>query len=145
MENTGVSSGRYITDEEERNGSPVIVLYGVDDEIFILLTVITCCSCAKAPKEVMNEISAYDSAQAAQTAEIKTATFKEVTDNAKDINKTNNTNIKIQSINLPESEGMPTYTIKLDSSGRKELFDALSECDELNLHGGVTVMMCVLL
>ena len=62
-----------------------------------------------------------------------------MTDNAKDINKTNNTNIKIQSIILPESEGMPTYSIKLDSSGRKELFDALSDCDELGLHDGVTV------
>ena len=34
---------------------------------------------------------------------------------------------------------MPTYSIKLDSSGRKELFDALSDCDELGLHDGVTV------
>ena len=106
---------------------------------FILLIVSLCCSCAQAPKEVMDEISAYDSAQTVETTEIKTAPFKEVTDNAKDINKTNNTNIKIQNIILPESEGMPTYSIKLDSSGRKELFDALSDCDELGLHDGVTV------
>ncbi|MBR1764398.1 MAG: hypothetical protein IJ746_03290 [Ruminococcus sp.] len=96
-------------------------------------------ACAEAPEEVREEISIYDAAEAVEKADIRKASFEEVLEEARELSQTNGTNVKIESIILPESEAMPTYTLELDSAGQEELFAALTECDELSLQGGYKV------
>ena len=107
--------------------------------IFPMILSIMFCSCAETPSEVDSEIDAYNNASAVKTVDEEYGSVEAVLEQARDIEKTNKTNIRIEILVLPQSKAMLVYDIKLECSGNSETLDTISKSKALDFQAGEKV------
>ncbi len=91
--------------------------------------------CAETPSDVKEEIDNYNNAQTIQNTDTDTLLFSEAIKEAHNFNASNETNITIQNLILPDSLKMPIYNVEFYNNKVSDLFTKM-QSDPLLANNG---------
>lgn len=92
---------------------------------FVIAILPTAIGCAKAPDEVLSEISNFEDGNAVESVEVVTLPLEDVLLQAENIDTSNTTNITFDNLILPDSTSMPTYRVDFYDEKLSDLFAKL--------------------
>ncbi|MBQ7131171.1 MAG: hypothetical protein IJO29_01235 [Oscillospiraceae bacterium] len=93
---------------------------------FVIAILPTAIGCAKAPDEVLSEISNFEDGNAVESVEVVTMPLEEVILQAENISTNNTTNISFDNLILPNSISMPSYRVDFYNEKTSDLFEQLT-------------------